>query len=98
MARQIVLYRLEADGTVPIWIDDGGYFRDESTNQLVGLSVDSDIWNVPYGLTVLTKADIITRAQSLSFDDSRPPVQFTTQQATDYVNAWLTLIGQPDYA
>ena len=39
MANKIVKYRLEANGTIPTWIDDGGYYPDPS-EIMIGATVD----------------------------------------------------------
>ena len=45
MAKKVVRYLLEADGTVPISIEDGGYFL--VGEELVGVTVDSAKRHVP---------------------------------------------------
>ena len=39
MANKIVKYRLEANGTIPTWIGDGGYYPDPS-EIMIGATVD----------------------------------------------------------
>ena len=39
MANKIVKYKLTDAGTIPTWIDDGGYFPDES-EVMIGATVD----------------------------------------------------------
>ena len=39
MANKIVKYQLEANGTIPTWIDDGGYYPDPS-EVMIGATVD----------------------------------------------------------
>ena len=39
MANKIVKYQLEANGTIPTWIDDGGYYPDPS-EIMIGATVD----------------------------------------------------------
>ena len=40
MANKIVKYKLEADGTIPTWIDDGGYYPD-SEEVMIGATTDN---------------------------------------------------------
>jgi len=39
MANKIVKYKLESNGTIPTWIDDGGYYPD-SSEVMIGATVD----------------------------------------------------------
>ena len=39
MANKIVKYKLEDNGTIPTWIDDGGYFPNTS-EVMIGATVD----------------------------------------------------------
>ena len=39
MANKIVKYKLTDAGTIPTWIDDGGYFPDTS-EVMIGATVD----------------------------------------------------------
>ena len=39
MANKIVKYKLEDNGTIPTWIDDGGYYPDTS-EVMIGATVD----------------------------------------------------------
>ena len=39
MANKIVKYKLEANGTIPTWIDDGGYYPD-SQEVMIGATTD----------------------------------------------------------
>ena len=65
----IVEYTLEANGTIPTYIADGGYFSKVNDNaspqdlDLVGHTVNDD---VPETVTVLNKAALITRLTNLS--------------------------------
>ena len=66
----IVEYTLEANGTVPTYIIDGGYFLKPNENNspqdwdMVGHTVNDDI---PESLTVLNKSALITRLTNLGW-------------------------------
>jgi len=66
----IVEYTLEANGTIPTYIADGGYFikaNDKDSPQdwdMVGHTVNDDI---PETLTVLDRATLITRLTTLGY-------------------------------
>ena len=67
----IVEYTLEANGTTPTYIADGGYFakaNDKASPQewdMVGHTVNDD--DVPDTLRVLDKAALITRLTNLEY-------------------------------
>ena len=67
----IVEYTLEANGTTPTYIADGGYFakaNDKASPQewdMVGHTVNDD--DVPDTLRVLDKAALITRLTNLGY-------------------------------
>jgi len=52
MAKKLVKYKLEGDGSTPKWIEDGGYF--EEGHIKIGLTVDDDKYWVPTGLSTVT--------------------------------------------
>lgn len=45
MPKRIVRYKLEGDGSVPKWIDSGGFLP--LGHEMVGLTVDDDQFYVP---------------------------------------------------
>jgi len=77
----IVKYNLEANGTVPTYIADGGYFPKANGNaspqdlDLIGHTVNDDI---PETVTVLDRAALITRLIDLEYRE-RHYVQGTLQ-------------------
>ena len=70
----IVEYTLEADGTIPTYIAEGGYFykaNDKASPQdwdIVGHTVSDD---VPENLTVLNRDELITRVTNLGYKQRR---------------------------
>jgi hypothetical protein len=81
----IVEYTLEANGTIPTYIADGGYFikaNDKDSPQdwdMVGHTVNDDI---PETLTVLDKAALITRLTNLPYKIFNPDPAIGNDVAT----------------
>jgi hypothetical protein len=97
MANKIVKYRLEDNGTIPTWIDDGGYFPDTS-EVMIGATVDG---SDETGLGELaSEADVKTYLDSYtstwtendpSSDDPSATVPF--DQTAAATNIWSKKIG-----
>lgn len=94
MAKKVVRYLLEADGSVPIFIENGGYFL--LGEELVGLTIDSSKRHVPSTLIQLSRAELKTRAFSLGLKDFEGNF-LTEQQVSDKIDGFLTELGLPDY-
>ena len=97
MANKIVKYKLTEAGTIPTWIDDGGYFPDES-EVMIGATVDG---SSEVGLGELaSEADVETYLDSYtsswteqdpSSNDPNATVPF--DQAAAAANIWSKKIG-----
>ena len=97
MANKIVKYKLTDAGTIPTWIDDGGYFPDTS-EVMIGATVDG---SSEVGLGELaSEADVKTYLDSYtsswtdidhSSDDPDGTVPFDQAQAATYI--WSKKIG-----
>tara|TARA_B100000029_G_C17363303_1_gene883339 strand:- start:604 stop:897 length:294 start_codon:yes stop_codon:yes gene_type:complete len=97
MANKIVKYKLEDNGTIPSWIDDGGYYPDTS-EVMIGATVDG---SDEVGLGELaSEADVETYLDSYtsswteddpSSDDPSATVPF--DQAAAAANIWSKKIG-----
>ena len=97
MANKIVKYRLEDNGTIPTWIDDGGYFPDTS-EVMIGATVDG---SDEVGLGELaSEADVKTYLDSYtstwtdddpSSDDPDATIPFNQTTAATYI--WSKKIG-----
>ena len=96
MANKIVKYKLTDAGTIPTWIDDGGYFPDES-EVMIGATVDG---SSEIGLGELaSEADVKTYLDSYTSDWTEPTetgnpddiVPF--DQAAAATNIWSKKIG-----
>ena len=97
MANKIVKYKLEDNGTIPTWIDDGGYFPNES-EVMIGATVDG---SSEVGLGELaSEADVKTYLDSYtstwteddpSSDD--PDATKPFDQATAATHIWSKKVG-----
>lgn len=63
MAKLVVKYLLEGDGSVPTFIEDGGYFP--VGEECVGISVDENKRHVPSTVIRLTLEDLALRITNL---------------------------------
>tara|TARA_R100000656_G_scaffold123224_1_gene99532 strand:+ start:1033 stop:1335 length:303 start_codon:yes stop_codon:yes gene_type:complete len=94
----IVEYNLEANGTIPNYIADGGYFlkaNDKASPQdwdMIGIAA-SDGTYIPETLTVLNKAALITRLTNLgckTFNyDIGEYVDATAEEIEAYVDNFI---------
>lgn len=57
MAKQIVKYLLEADGTVPKFITDGGFFP--VNEEMIGVTIDESKRHLPKELKRITKKELL---------------------------------------
>lgn len=95
MAKQIVRYLLEGDGTVPLFVEDGGYFL--IGEERVGRSVDENLRHVPSTVVRMTKADLEARVSSIPFKDENGN-ELDGQGKLDILEAWLEYVGMSDLA
>ena len=83
------------NGNVPSYISDGGYFRNPSNSELIGIGSGG-------GTTIANKADLITYV--LSIHSNHPftsnkegttvtPSTLNTSEVTAIVNNWCTARG-----
>ena len=95
MANKIVKYKLEADGTVPTWIDDGGYYPD-SEEVMIGATTDGATES---GLgEIASEADVKTYLDSYTStwteeDPSDPSATVPFDQAGAATHIWSKKIG-----
>jgi hypothetical protein len=97
MANKIVKYKLTDAGTIPTWIDDGGYYPD-SSEVMIGATVDGSsevgLGELASEADVKTYLDSYTSTwteQDYSSDDPNATVPFDQAQAATYV--WSKKIG-----
>ena len=95
MANKIVKYQLEANGTIPTWIDDGGYYPDPS-EIMIGATVDG---SSETGLGELaSEADVKTYLDSYTSswteeDPNDPDATVPFNQTTAATHIWSKKIG-----
>ena len=97
MANKIVKYQLEANGTIPSWIDDGGYYPD-SSEIMIGATVDGSsetgLGELASEADVKTYLDTYTSSWTEpdeSSDDPSATVPFDQTAAATYI--WSKKIG-----
>ena len=95
MANKIVKYKLEANGTIPTWIDDGGYYPD-SQEVMIGATTDGATES---GLgEIASEADVKTYLDSYTstwteVDPSDPSATVPFDQAGAATHIWSKKIG-----
>lgn len=97
MANKIVKYKLTDAGTIPTWIEDGGYYPDTS-EVMIGATVDGSsevgLGELASEADVKTYLDSYTSTwteQDYSSDDPNATVPF--DQATAATNIWSKKVG-----
>jgi hypothetical protein len=63
MAKKIVEYKLNADGTTPIWVESGGHF--ENGFNFIGITVDEDEFYVPSDVAEINPSALEARIKNL---------------------------------
>jgi len=95
MANKIVKYKLTDAGTIPTWIDDGGYYPD-SEEVMIGATVDG---SDETGLGELaSEADVKTYLDTYTStwteeDPSNPDATIPFDQAAAATHIWSKKIG-----
>jgi len=97
MANKIVKYTLTNQGTIPTWIEDGGYYPDPS-EVMIGATVDGSdetgLGEIASEADVKTYLDTYTSSWTQpddSSDDPNATVPFDQTQAATYI--WSKKIG-----
>ena len=97
MANKIVKYTLTNQGTIPTWIEDGGYYPD-SNEVMIGATVDGSsetgLGELASEADVKTYLDTYTSSWTEpdnSSDDPNATVPFDQTQAATYI--WSKKIG-----
>jgi len=93
MANKIVKYKLEANGTIPTWINDGGYYPD-SEEVMIGATTNNSS-EVGLG-EIASEADVKTYLDSYTStwtdrDSEDNEVPFDQAAAATYI--WSKKIG-----
>lgn len=95
MAKQVVRYLLEGDGSVPLFVENGGYFM--VGEERVGLSVDESIRHVPSTVVRMSKADLTARIAGIPFKDDNGD-ELDEDGKAALLDDWLAYVGLPDLA
>lgn len=101
MAKKIVRYLLEGNGTVPIFIENGGYYSIGA--EIVGLSVDEDERHVPKTVKRMSRAELLARVMKMRQDakgkflKDNNGVAWSSRRIEQEVAAFLESVGVKDY-
>lgn len=96
MAKKLVRYLLEGDGTVPLFVSNGGYWP--VGGELVGASVDEDERHVPASVVRMTKADLLARLASMNLKDPETQELLDEEAQAEKAQAWLDMVDLSDLA
>jgi hypothetical protein len=98
----IIKYVLNSDGTIPDYVEDGGYFTDgdDVAEAKIGKAVASGVpSDAPATTSGITKSDLIARVSDFLL--RYPPLQtshaigtFDTRTAEEIVDAWCVQVGE----
>jgi len=95
MAKHVIRYFLDGDGSVPKFVGNGGYFIKQ--NQLIGISIDDEQRYLPDSVIKLNKQDLInwvTLCEVKSIDK----VLLNAEEIEDLVDYFLESNGLIGYA
>jgi len=67
MPREIIRYKLDGDGSVPVFVLDGGYFYKD--HEFIGVSVDSDERYVPASVKRLSKDELFKEIKNRGYSN-----------------------------
>jgi hypothetical protein len=101
----IIKYVLNGDGTIPDYVDDGGYFTNPSdaTEAKIGKAVSGGIPSDAPSTTVsISKSDLIVRVQGIMDEGYYVlPIEYgpdgeilPPETATETVDAWCIQVGE----
>ena len=102
MAKLVVKYLLEGVGTVPVAIQDGGYWL--VGHEMIGVTYDNSQRYVSASFAAMSKADVLARVQTCLKDangnylNDQVGNPYTDQRASDMCDAWLAQVGMSDLA
>jgi hypothetical protein len=97
----IIKYVLNSDGTVPNYVENGGYFLDpdDSDEAKIGTAVANGIpSDAPATTSVITKSDLVARVSDIMLryppQESLTSGNVDTRTATEIVDAWFVQVGE----
>lgn len=92
--KKVVRYLLEGDGTVPVFVENGGYFCVGA--EMVGVSVDEEQRHVPATVVRMTRAELESRVQSIDMIDIRTKQSLDSNAKSAMLAGWLEQVGMSD--
>lgn len=96
MAKQVVRYLLEGDGTVPLFVENGGYWL--VGEEMVGVSVDEDSRHVPATVQRMTRADLEARVVAMDMNQALTGEPLDDAAKLAMLADWLDHVGMSDLA
>lgn len=88
--KHIVRYLLEGDGSIPKFIEDGGYFS--SGEEMVGLTVDDSKRHLPSTVFKLTVEQLCARMLAIGLKDEEQNL-LTEEQCQQIAEDFFTQKG-----
>lgn len=82
--KHVVRYLLEGNGTIPTFIEDGGYYP--QGEELVGISIDEEKRHLPGTVKKLTEEELYDRIVLLECKDHITQELLTPEQIQSLVN------------
>lgn len=95
MAKKLIRYLLEGDGSVPTFVEDGGYVP--LGQELIGRSVDDSVRHLPVTVGVMSRADLIARMTTVGIRDFQGNL-LDSEGIEEAANALLNHLGLADLA
>lgn len=96
------LHRTDRGMKAPAWIEDGGYFGDPDTHELIGYSADeaNREYYIPDTVTSFTQAELIAHVQDIhsrypmtKINDDGTETTMTNEEIATQVTNWCTSRG-----
>lgn len=92
--RYIIKYLLEGNGSVPSFVDDGGYFL--SGEEIIGISVDATKRHLPNTVEIITKTQLFDRIKLVAPNNINGELR-NDQEIMEEVNEFLVSKGLVNY-
>tara|TARA_R100001369_G_scaffold1198_1_gene4017 strand:+ start:2264 stop:2560 length:297 start_codon:yes stop_codon:yes gene_type:complete len=96
----IIKYVLNSNGTIPDYVENGGYFMDpdDGAETRIGKAVASGIPSGTASTTAeLTKSELITRQEDIMnrYPEQEDSHGYTDDRtATEFITDWYTYVGE----
>lgn len=79
MAKQVIRYLLEGNGSVPTFVEDGGYFRNGA--ELVGISVDETVRYLPASVHRMDEVELLEWIKNHYKDNGEYRLKYNSEEA-----------------